>query len=559
MKVLSVASEFYPLIKTGGLADVAGALPGAMASADIEMRTLLPGYAPVMEQLSRTAILARFDDLFGGRATLRETEYGSNATPLLVLDAPHLYDRPGNPYLGPGGRDWPDNHLRFAALSWVGSRIALGLLGDWRPDVVHGHDWQAALTPVYLSEEASRPATVLTIHNLAFQGIFAADQFARLRLPWSSFTIDGLEYYGKISFLKGGLTYSDHLTTVSPTYAREICTPEQGMGLDGVLRQRRAHLTGITNGIDDEVWNPGSDIFIASPYGARAPEGKAANKAALQEHFGLAADPDALLFCVISRLTAQKGLDLLIEALPTILANGGQLAVLGSGESGLQSAFLAAAQAYPSRIGVVVGYDEPLSHQMQAGADAIIVPSRFEPCGLTQLYGLRYGTLPVVARVGGLADTVIDANQAALLDGVATGFQFDPGSVAALVTALERAFALYANQPAWQAAQQRAMTRKVDWSVPAKAYAALYRDLVEARPTRFYAEGAEQPVEASPVVEREGSADGEVDDEEPARGASPVAAGEDDRPSTVSAEGPSDPLPPLREGSSVPSPLAKEG
>ncbi len=500
MKVLSVASEFYPLIKTGGLADVAGALPGAMASADIEMRTLLPGYAPVMEQLSRTAILARFDDLFGGRATLRETEYGSNATPLLVLDAPHLYDRPGNPYLGPAGRDWPDNHLRFAALSWVGSRIALGLLGDWRPDLVHGHDWQAALTPVYLSEEPDRPATVLTIHNLAFQGVFAADQFARLRLPWSSFTIDGLEYYGKISFLKGGLTYSDHLTTVSPTYAREICTPERGMGLDGVLRQRRAHLTGITNGIDEEVWNPGADIFIASPYSARTLEAKAANKVALQEHFGLAADPDALLFCVVSRLTAQKGLDLLIEALPTILANGGQLAVLGSGESGLQSAFLAAAQAHPSRVGVIVGYDEPLSHQMQAGADAIIVPSRFEPCGLTQLYGLRYGTLPVVARVGGLADTVIDANQAALLDGVATGFQFDPGDVAALVTALERAFALYADRLAWRSAQQRAMTRKVDWSVPAKAYAALYRDLVEARRAANGPDGAAQEREASAGV-----------------------------------------------------------
>ena len=482
MKVLSVASEFYPLIKTGGLADVAGALPGAMAPAGIEMRTLLPGYSVVMEQLSRTAVVAEFDGLFGGPASLRETSYGSNAAPLLILDAPHLYARPGNPYLGRDGRDWPDNHLRFAALSWVASRIGQGLIEDWRPDLVHGHDWQAGLTPVYLSEAESRPATVLTIHNLAFQGVFPADQLAALRLPVSSFTVEGLEYWGKLSFLKGGLVYSDHLTTVSPTYAREICTPELGMGLDGVLRRRRADLTGITNGIDEEVWNPKADPHIPTPYDAGSLDGKAANKAALQERFGLDADEDALLFCVVSRLTAQKGLDLLIAVLPTLVGNGGQLALLGSGDAALQDAFLAAAEAHPGQVGVVLGYDEPLSHQMQAGADAIIVPSRFEPCGLTQLYGLRYGTLPVVARVGGLADTVIDANQAALLDGVATGFQFDGGSAAALETALQRAFDLHADRSAWQAAQRRAMSRKVDWSVPAKAYAALYRRLLERRP-----------------------------------------------------------------------------
>ncbi len=493
MKVLSVASEVYPLIKTGGLADVAGALPSALATEQVEMRTLLPGYASVMGQLDSTTVVAELGDLFGGRARLRQTAHGRNATPLLVLDAPHLYDRPGNPYLGPDGRDWPDNHFRFAALAWAASRVGLGLIEDWRPDVVHGHDWQAGLTPVYLGDGKARPATVMTIHNIAFQGIFPADLLTALRLPRASFTIDGLEYHGKISFLKAGLIYADHLTTVSPTYAREICTPAFGMGLDGVLRHRRAVLTGITNGIDDAVWNPKTDPNIPAPYDAADLDAKSADKAALQMRFGLDPDPEALLFCVVSRLTEQKGLDLLLDALPAIIANGGQLALLGSGEADLQAAFLAAARNHSGRIGVVLGYDEPLSHQMQAGADAIIVPSRFEPCGLTQLYGLRYGTLPIVARVGGLADTVIDANQAALLDGVATGFQFTADQPGGLETALERAFQLYRDRPGWQAVQRRAMSRKVDWSVPAKAYAALYRSVAGAHAENPKPESAGRP------------------------------------------------------------------
>lgn len=482
MRVLSVASEFFPLIKTGGLADVAGALPGALAAEQVEMRSLLPGYPAVKQQLSGTSVVAEFEDLFGGGATLRETAYGPGATPLLILDAPHLYDRPGNPYVGKNGHDWPDNHFRFAALAWVAARVGLGLIEGWRPDVIHGHDWQAGLVPVYLRDADARPSTLLTIHNLAFQGLFPANLLTALRLPRASFSIDGLEYYGQISFLKGGITSADHLTTVSPSYAREICTPAFGAGLDGVLRQRQAVLTGITNGIDAEIWNPETDPNIAKPYGGRTLDAKAANKAALQQRFGLHPADSALLFCVISRLTAQKGLDLLLGALETILSRGGQLAVLGSGDTGLEEAFLAAARNHPGRIGVVFGYDEALSHKMQAGADAIIVPSRFEPCGLTQLYGLRYGTLPVVARVGGLADTIIDANQAALLDGVATGFQFTADDAAGLRTAIERAFELYADRQAWQAVQRRAMGCKVDWSVPAKTYASLYRTLVDARP-----------------------------------------------------------------------------
>ncbi|MGI9485626.1 MAG: glycogen synthase GlgA [Geminicoccaceae bacterium] len=486
MQVLSITSEFFPLIKTGGLADVAGALPAALAAEpaapaaqQVRMRTLLPGYPKVLTGLKQAEPIITVNDLFGGEAVLLSAKAPDGAQ-LIVIDAPHLYDRPGNPYLGPDGKDWPDNHFRFAALSWIASRIGQGLIEGYRPDVIHGHDWQAALTPVYLSSSASPPATVVTIHNLAFQGVFPATELRALKLPPSTFTLDGLEYWGKISFLKGGLRYADHLTTVSPTYAREICTPDVGMGLDGVLRERRDALTGITNGIDAAVWNPADDPDIEQPFSSRTLKAKAINKTALQTRFNLVADVAAPLFCVVSRLTSQKGFDLLLEALPTLLSHGGQLAMLGSGDATLEAAFTDVVRKNPGRIGAVFGYDEPLSHQMQAGADAILIPSRFEPCGLTQLYGLRYGCLPIVARVGGLADTVIDANQAALTDGVATGFQFAPDSAGALRTALERAFDLYADQRCWQQVQRRAMSRKVDWSVPAKAYADLYRKLAQA-------------------------------------------------------------------------------
>lgn len=476
MQVLSVTSEFFPLIKTGGLADVAGALPAALASEGVTMRTLLPGYPSVMDGLGKVKPIGAADDLFGGQASLLEAKAPDGAE-LIVLDAPHLYDRQGNPYLGADGKDWPDNPFRFAALALTASRIGQGLLEDYRPDIVHGHDWQAALAPVYLHGAAGRPGTVLTIHNLAFQGVFPATLLEDLRLPPSSFTVDGLEFWGQISFLKGGLRYADHLTTVSPSYAREICTPAYGMGLEGVLLERRDRLTGIINGIDDTIWNPGDDPHIEQAYSSRSLKGKAIDKGELQRRFGLIEDPSAPLFCVISRLTEQKGFDLLLEALPTLIDGGGQLALLGSGDPTLEASFIDASRRHEGQIGVVIGYDEPLSHQLQAGADAILVPSRFEPCGLTQLYGLRYGTLPIVARVGGLADTVIDANHASLADGVATGFLFAPDSAPELITALRRALDLYADQRRWQQVQRRAMGRKVDWSVPAGAYADLYRGL----------------------------------------------------------------------------------
>ncbi len=486
MKVLFVTPECYPLVKTGGLADVAGALPLALTPFAVEARVLLPGYPGVREQLTGMRKVAALPKLFGGTGTLTAGRT-ADGLEVLLLEAPHLYTRTGGgPYLDADGNDWPDNYLRFGALSWVGAEIAMGRLGDWQPELVHLHDWQAALTAAYLHFEKkpldsrTAPPTLLTIHNLAFQGLFGTDTLAALRLPPVALApgdTDSMEYWGYLSFLKAGVMWSTHLSTVSPTYAREIRTPDQGMGFDGLLRARPDHLTGIANGIDDTVWNPATDPALDSVYSVRRLPAKATNKAALQVELGLHVRVEAPLFCVVSRLTTQKGLDLLLDALPRLLGRGAQLAVLGSGERALEDGFRRAAEEHHGNVSVTIGYDEPLSHRLQAGSDAIIVPSRFEPCGLTQLYGLRYGTLPVVARVGGLADTVIDANAAALHDGVATGFQFSPVDAEQLAAAIERACDLYADALAWQRVVKRAMTRDVSWSSAAGAYIDLYRHL----------------------------------------------------------------------------------
>ena len=484
MKALFVTPECFPLIKTGGLADVAGALPLALAPFGVESRVLLPAYPGVRDQLATSRKVAPLAQLFGGHGALVA---GTTVDGLHVwlLDAPHLFHRSaGGPYLGPDGNDWPDNHLRFGALSWVGAQIAGGHLGNWQPAIAHLHDWQAALTAGYLHFDrqpvAAKPATLLTIHNLAFQGLFPADLFPTLGLPPAAMGTDGMEYWSNLSFLKAGVRWADGLSTVSPTYAREVLTPEQGMGFDGVLRSRPDHLAGIANGIDATVWNPAADPAVVAPYSARRLPAKAVNKSALQLELGLHVRVDAPLFCVVSRLTTQKGLDLLLTALPQLLARGAQLAVLGSGDRWLEDGFRHAAATHPGQVAVTIGYDEPLSHRLQAGADAIIVPSRFEPCGLTQLYGLRYGTLPVVARVGGLADTVIDANEAALRDGVATGFVFSPVEAEPLATAIDRTCDLFADTLAWQRVVKRAMTRDVSWGAAAGSYFDLYHRLIAA-------------------------------------------------------------------------------
>jgi starch synthase len=488
LKVLSVASEVFPLLKTGGLADVAGALPGALQALGVEIQTLMPGYPAVIKAITRGETVRDWPELFGGPAKLIAGTAGG--LKLLAVDAPHLFNRPGNPYLNASGKDWPDNALRFGALCFVAAEIGRGLLPSYAPDVVHAHDWQAGLVPAYLhygsapTARGARPATVITVHNLAYQGQFPPSLLEPLRLPAAAFTMEGVEYYGQIGFLKAGLSLANHITTVSPTYAIEIQGSEMGMGLDGLLRHRSSVLTGILNGIDPEIWNPATDTHLAARYDAGKLDGRKINKTAIRKEFGLSDSDGGPLVTLVSRLTWQKGIDLLLTALPRLVASGGQIALLGSGDPGLQSELTAAAARYPGKVGVHLGYDEGLSHLLQGGADAILVPSRFEPCGLTQLYGLRYGTVPIVARTGGLADTVIDANDAALAAGVATGFQFAPVTADALGAAIGRAVAGYRDQVEWRGMQQRGMSADVSWRRPAKQYAELYRSLANARAGR---------------------------------------------------------------------------
>ena len=478
LAVLSVASEVYPLVKTGGLADVVAALPRALAAEEVQVCTLVPGYHAVLAALEQATETQAFADLYGGPGRLlRGRACGLD---LMVLDAPHLYSRPGGPYQDPSGQDWPDNAWRFAALARAGAEIGLGRAGAFVPDLVHAHEWQAGLLPAYLRTEGGPPA-VMTVHNLAFQGRFPAAVFGTLGLPPWSWGIDGVEYYGGVGYLKAGIAMADAVTTVSPTYAAEIRTPEGGMGLDGLLRQRGDRLLGILNGIDTGVWDPETDTLLPATYGVARPAGRALNKVALQAQLGLDVQPDALLYGVISRLTWQKGLDLLLEALPVLLGTGAQLAVLGAGEPDLQAGFIAAAQAHPGRVGCLIGYDEKRAHLMQAGIDALLVPSRFEPCGLTQLSALRYGALPVVARVGGLADTVVDANEMAAAAGVGTGVLFAPPTRDMLEAALLRTAALWRDRELWRRLQRNAMRSDVSWKRPAARYAALFRDVLAAR------------------------------------------------------------------------------
>lgn len=470
MQVLSVASECAPLVKTGGLADVVGALPSAMAAEGVHLRTLLPGYPAVMQALSDPAVVLTGQSL-GMPFRVLAAQVGD--LDLLVLDAPQLFDRAGTIYLGPNGKDWPDNPLRFALLSQVAARIGVGAFPDWQPQVIHAHDWQAGLVPEYLHGlgGTGKVGTILTIHNIAFHGLADASLLNLLQLSPARMNRDGFEFWGRISALKAGLIGADRLTTVSPTYAEELMTDAFGMGLDGVMRQRRDVLSGILNGIDEEAWNPATDAAI-KPY--KTAKGKAANKAALRAEFGLPAS-DGPLCVMVSRLTEQKGVDLLLDALPTLLARGGQLIVLGSGATELEEGLRNAAR--DDHVGVRIGYDEALAHRIIAGGDCILVPSRFEPCGLTQMYGLRYGTIPLVALTGGLADTVINASPAGVLAGVATGIQFNPITADALRSAFTRLCDLYADAPLWARLQKNAMRHPVGWGPSAQAYAAIYRDV----------------------------------------------------------------------------------
>jgi len=505
LNVLSVASEAVPLVKTGGLADVVGALPGAVAPHGVAMTTLIPGYPSVMAALGLSAshndpvrktarrakssarLVHEWHALLGEPARLLAADMGGH--PLLVLDAPACFSREGGPYGDELGRDWADNWRRFALLSRAAADIAGGAAQGLHFDLLHAHDWQAGLAPAYLRfapvagrvPGAPDVPSVMTIHNMAFQGNFRPEIFHRLGLPHAAWAIDGVEYHNGVGMLKAGLQAASAITTVSPTYAMEIREAKFGMGLEGLIVSRGARVHGIVNGIDTVEWNPATDPALAAPYTARSLPRRAANKRALEKEFGLepGAGPNgAPLFVVISRLTWQKGMDVLGEVLDHLVGLGGRLALLGAGDAAIEAELRRGAARHPGRIGLRIGYDEALAHRMQAGGDAILVPSRFEPCGLTQLYGLAYGCVPVVARTGGLADTVIDANMAAINADSATGIQFSGIDYDHFAAAITRAIDLY-NQPRlWRRIQLAGMKADFSWGRSGAAYAQLYRQLV---------------------------------------------------------------------------------
>ncbi len=488
MRVLQVSAEIFPLLKTGGLADIAGALPQALAGVGCQVRALLPGFPAILQALQASSLVGEFRAPWGDTVRVRLGQLagvpgGDGPLSAYVLEVPALYARPGNPYEDAQRRPYADNHRRFAALGWAAAHLAHGLDGDWAPQIVHCHDWHAGLAPACLKHwpgPAAGVRTLYTVHNLAYQGLFGPEVFGELGPPAAAFQLDGLEFHGQVSFMKAGLHYADHLSTVSPSYASEIQTPEQGCGLDGLLRSRREQLTGILNAVDEAVWSPGADALIEHVYTPARMAGKALCKAALQRCSGLGEQADAPLFALVGRITEQKGLSLVLAGVDEIVAQGGQLLVLGSGETGLEQALQQQAVRHPGRVAVHLGYDEALAHRIFAGSDVTLVPSLFEPCGLTQMYGLKYGSLPLVRAVGGLADTVIDADLATLADHSATGFVFGPFTDAAYQHALRRAFALYGKRAAWARVRQTGMRQPLGWAPAAARYLALYQRLLQA-------------------------------------------------------------------------------
>jgi starch synthase len=479
LRVLFVSPECTPLTKTGGLGDVSAALPAALRRLDIDVRMLLPGYPKVLAAVPEARELARLA-LFGPAVESRLLEAQlPSGVPLLILDCPQLYNRGGGPYQNDAGEDWPDNGVRFGALSKIGAMLGgpstpLG----WRPHVVHCNDWPAALAPAYLHYMAEpHAAALMTVHNLAFQGNFGPELVATLGLPPASFAMDGLEFHGRMSFLKAGLVYSDAITTVSPTYAREIQSEALGCGMQGLLSKRRDSLQGILNGIDTEAWNPATDSLIPHRYGPDTLENKQRNKQALQRRMKLECDADLPLLGTVGRFTHQKGIDLLAAAAPDLAALPSQLVVLGTGERSYEDALRALAARHAGLIAVTIGFDEELAHLVEAGADLFLMPSRFEPCGLNQMYSQRYGTPPVAHATGGLIDTIIDCGTAALAEKNATGFIFHEATAPAIVAAVRRAIAVYRTRPRWRVLQRNGMARDFGWNMPALLYARIYLQL----------------------------------------------------------------------------------
>jgi starch synthase len=475
-KILFVTSEAHPLIKTGGLADVSGSLPKALAELSQDIRILIPYYQALKTFNNvRFVCSLRVDNR---NVNILETRMPESDILVWLIDYPTFFNYPGNPYVDEHGNAWPNNAERFALFCRVAVEVAMNrVYQDWRPDIVHCNDWQSALVPAFLSLEESPPKTVFTIHNLAYQGLFPAGTAATLNLPGQLLNPEGLEFHSLLSFIKGGLVYSDWITTVSPTYAMEIQTPDFGYGLEGLLRYRNHVLSGILNGIDLEQWNPAGDPLIARNYTGKTLTAKKANKTELQKRFSLPVTDQIPLFGLIGRLVEQKGIDMILDSLTAILEMPLQLVLLGSGEKSMERKLANYAQFYPEKIAVTIGYDEALAHLIEAGSDVFLMPSRFEPCGLNQMYSQRYGTLPLVRRTGGLADTVVDAVPQTLNDGSATGIVFDEATPGSLLEAIKRAAILYGNTKAWEQMQINGMNKDFSWERSAKQYLDLYQNL----------------------------------------------------------------------------------
>jgi len=482
-KILFVASEAYPLVKTGGLGDVLHSLPHALHDRGADIRLVLPGYRALLRQLDQVRILGWLDVRGAeGIVSVRilETHHPDFDFPLWLVDCPRLFDRAGNPYVNASGEDWPDNAERFTVFARAAALLAQDALDiGWQPAVVHTHDWQTGLVAAFLADQPLRPKTVFTIHNLAYGGHFSHSDFVRLQLPSHWWSSEGVEFHGGFSMLKAGIVYADAVTTVSPTYAAEICTPAFGYGLDGLLLSRQHKLHGILNGIDTRIWNPSKDPHLPAHYSmGRIQPGKRRNKQALLERFLPVADDAAMqapLLGLVGRLVEQKGIDWVLAAIPVLLAEtDARFVLLGSGQAVYEQKLARLAKQHPQRLFIAIGYDESLAHQIEAGADMFLMPSRFEPCGLNQLYSLRYGTPPIVFKTGGLADTVVDASDARLEAGDATGFVFDMPDVAGFLDAIRRALELYRQPKQWRQLQQSGMRQSFDWSDSASHYLALY-------------------------------------------------------------------------------------
>ena len=481
MSILFVSSEAYPLVKTGGLADVAGALPPALLKHGADVRLLMPAYPEALDKVLNRREGRHFGDPFGiGEVSLIDAQMPDSGMPVSFVSCNTLFNRRGGgPYQQASGEEWPDNHARFALLSYVAAQMGIPEEeGAWAPDILHVNDWQCGLVPAYLhycdAKGLKSVKSVYTIHNLRYQGLFDPAIMPIIRLPANAMQVEGVEFHGALSYMKAGINFADAITTVSRTYAKEIQTEEFGYGLEGLLRLRANDLHGIVNGIDYDIWNPTTDRHIAQHYSIENIEAKQRNKMALQQEMGLPRDPDAPLFSFVGRLTEQKGVDLITDNLQQIVDLGGQLVLLGTGEPQYEELLRQAAD-HNDRISARIAYSEELAHRLIAGSDAFLMPSRFEPCGLTQMYALRYGTLPIVRKTGGLADTVTDINATAGPDG--DGFAFNEATSGALLEAIRRAAEVYREPSQWRRFQANAMRKDFSWEHSAQDYLRLYEEL----------------------------------------------------------------------------------